>query len=919
MAYYNFHGVLMPESGPETGNIKGTSAGGETIRAPAGNTAISGEGGGDILIGSTGDNRYFITDANDVIKEVAAGGIDTVTAYMSWTLPHNIENLVVHGDFNYAVGNNLGNLIIVDGSQWVYGAGGDDVLVGSETQRTTFVVKAGGGNDVIYNWQGNSQLQLLNYGFTTGDQVRAAMTQDGDDVILRLSATEKLAFRDATAADFADRQLLLPLDRSQLGQITFRDEFTTLKLHDPSTGEGTWNTNFGGNLKDAWAYTLVSNGERQAYVDANFQGRAEEAMGINPFSVSGGVATITASELTSEQSYAAYGATHASGMLNTLGSFSQKYGYFEMRAEMPVAAGAWPAFWLLPSPYEPGMEADIMEGLGATPNVDYRRAYGGEGGSETQYDNALKLNPAGFHTYGMLWTEQTVSFYYDGVKVLEGATPSTWTSPMSLIINLAVGGWGGEPDPGAFPASLKIDYVRVYDLADGSAEVVTAEPEAPVATLTEAGSSAGANAVALGTPDGDIAIYAAKPAQASAGDFVVWESGGAVFGTVAQGGALGAGTPLMAGSSTMFTGAGAWLTNGKVVVGYEQGGEAWALVFDPSDNTFVRQKLGDGDDATFVATRNGGFAVSWETPDGAIMARGYDDYAYGGATPGWYGPAREVSGAVSGVTADGKLIAGDQLYVLERASIAAPTSLSLNPSTVSHDEADAGVVNYVFTLSLAEPAAQAGSVSWAVTGSGDHPANASDFQGGVLPAGAVNFAVGDQTKTIVIKVAGDTTPEFDETFRLTLSNPIGVTFQNSTATGVIRNDDGEIDPNAGQMLTSPGPYSTLAGGAGDDTLTASAGGDTLTVARAPTSSRSHPSPGRRCTSPTSSLASIASTSARSSRPPATRATTRLATATSPSSTTGRAARRSFSTGTDQGRARSTAAMRSSWTACRLSA
>ena len=32
-----------------------------------------------------------------------------------------------------------------------------------------------------------------------------------------------------------------------------------------------------------------------------------------------------------------------------------------------------------------------MEGLGATPNVDYRRAYGGENGSETQYDDALTL------------------------------------------------------------------------------------------------------------------------------------------------------------------------------------------------------------------------------------------------------------------------------------------------------------------------------------------------------------------------------------------------------------------------------------------------------------------------------------------------------------------------------------------------
>jgi beta-glucanase (GH16 family) len=76
----------------------------------------------------------------------------------------------------------------------------------------------------------------------------------------------------------------------------------------------------------------------------------------------------------------------------------------------------------------------------------------------------------------MLWTASTVSFYRDGVMVLSGATPSTWTAPMAMIVNLAVGGWGGTPDPSAFPAQLKIDYVRAYALADGSSQVVHTTP-----------------------------------------------------------------------------------------------------------------------------------------------------------------------------------------------------------------------------------------------------------------------------------------------------------------------------------------------------------------------------------------------------------------------------------------------------------
>src|SRR6185295_5699228 len=148
--------------------------------------------------------------------------------------------------------------------------------------------------------------------------------------------------------------------------------------------------------------------------------------------------TITATPTAPAAVYPTWGAEYTSGMLNTLGSFEQKYGYFEMRAQLPTSAGAWPAFWLLPHPYAPNAEADIMEGLGATPNVDYRRAYGGEGSSQNVYDNVLTDNPGGFHTYGMLWTAQTVTFYRDGVQVLTGATPSTWTSPMSMIVNLAV-------------------------------------------------------------------------------------------------------------------------------------------------------------------------------------------------------------------------------------------------------------------------------------------------------------------------------------------------------------------------------------------------------------------------------------------------------------------------------------------------
>ena len=75
----------------------------------------------------------------------------TVEAFTSYTLPDNVQNLTVGNDFNYAVGNSLDNLIIVNGAQWVDGGAGNDVLVGG-SGAAVFEEQAGQGNDVIYGW-----------------------------------------------------------------------------------------------------------------------------------------------------------------------------------------------------------------------------------------------------------------------------------------------------------------------------------------------------------------------------------------------------------------------------------------------------------------------------------------------------------------------------------------------------------------------------------------------------------------------------------------------------------------------------------------------------------------------------------------------------------------------------------------------
>src|SRR5438309_1140150 len=108
---------------------------------------------------------------------------------------------------------------------------GNDVLVGG-AGANTFIVKAGEGNDVIYGWNSQDQIQLAGTSFKTFADVQAAMHQSGPDVVLQLDPSETLTFRGVTPASFTAGQVLLPLDRSKLGAQTFDDEFNSFQKYN---------------------------------------------------------------------------------------------------------------------------------------------------------------------------------------------------------------------------------------------------------------------------------------------------------------------------------------------------------------------------------------------------------------------------------------------------------------------------------------------------------------------------------------------------------------------------------------------------------------------------------------------------------------------------------------------------------------
>ena len=224
-----------------------------------------------------------------------------------------------------------------------------------------------------------------------------------------------------------------------------------------------------------WTYAVGGHGwgnsELQFYTDA----RAANAY------VSEGVLRITAHNEPFE------GRDFTSTRLTSRGLGDWMYGRFEIAARVPSARGTWPAIWLMPSDWTFPMggwpdvgEIDIMEHVGHDPGVIHssvhtRRYYWQAG---TQKTGTLHVPTAttAMHTYVLEWNADTIRTFVDTEPVFTYAREDySWEGwpfdkAFSLILNVAVGGaWGGEVDTAAFPQTLEVDYVRVYQRAPSMA------------------------------------------------------------------------------------------------------------------------------------------------------------------------------------------------------------------------------------------------------------------------------------------------------------------------------------------------------------------------------------------------------------------------------------------------------------------
>ena len=115
---------------------------------------------------------------------------------------------------------------------------------------------------------------------------------------------------------------------------------------------------------------------------------------------------------------------------------------------------------------------------------------------------------------------------------------------------------------------------------------------------------------------------------------------------------------------------------------------------------------------------------------------------------------------------------------------------ALSIADVTIEEGDSGSVNLDFVVSLDQASTQTITVDYATS---DGTAT-----GGVdytTTSGTLTFSPGDTSKTISVPIVGETMDESDETFTVTLNNPVSASISDATATGTITDNDPEPTVN----------------------------------------------------------------------------------------------------------------------------
>jgi beta-glucanase (GH16 family) len=265
-------------------------------------------------------------------------------------------------------------------------------------------------------------------------------------------------------------------------------------------GSQLWTDDFAGSSGGSVAsqsWTLRYCNQSGAYGGGTCHNNEQQAYIPSAISLDGsGNAVIATEKVAGTPSGATCGIANClftSGRMDTQGKVLFKYGYIEARMKMPAGAGNWPAFWALGDNistvgWPVSGEIDIGEQGGDRPTRNSAAVHysidniAGSCCGNHLYDSGEIFTQynysADFHTYGLAWLPDRLEFYVDRVKfwtLLKSQYRSQYWSfdqPFFVILNNAVGAFGGSYDGSWQSSRTVIDYVTAWQL-DGVGTVTT--------------------------------------------------------------------------------------------------------------------------------------------------------------------------------------------------------------------------------------------------------------------------------------------------------------------------------------------------------------------------------------------------------------------------------------------------------------
>lgn len=185
----------------------------------------------------------------------------------------------------------------------------------------------------------------------------------------------------------------------------------------------------------------------------------------------------------------------------TKGLYSVKYGKIEFRAKMPKGQGTWANAWMLGNEYDWPQcgEIDVASTVNSDKNIINQSIHCPKFNSMPTSSGNKGINAeipdstTAYHTYGIIWTENKITFTIDGKNTLtydpslysatatEDINVWPFNQPFYMIFDCAVGGTlGGEVTPNGWTEIARdgdivtyedyytIDWIRIYEANDFS-------------------------------------------------------------------------------------------------------------------------------------------------------------------------------------------------------------------------------------------------------------------------------------------------------------------------------------------------------------------------------------------------------------------------------------------------------------------